>query len=74
MDGCQALGLVSERKYERNYSGDGYGYLYADGVSFVKLASLSEFMSDPLKYKIQLLEIRMVTGKIFPLCEVLMDL
>ena len=54
MDGCQALGLVSERKYERNYSGDGYGYLYADGVSFVKLASLSEFMSDPLK--IQLLD------------------
>ena len=30
--------------------------LYADGVSFVKLASLSEFMSDPLKYKIQLLD------------------
>lgn len=56
IDGCQALGLVSERKYERNYSGDGYGYLYADGVSFVKLASLSEFMSDPLKYKIQLLD------------------
>lgn len=53
MDGCQALGLVSERKYERNYSGDGYGYLYADGVSFVKLASLSEFMSDPLKEALQ---------------------
>lgn len=40
IDACQALGLLSDRKYERNFGEQGFAKYYNDGVSFLKLASL----------------------------------
>ena len=56
IDGCQALGLFSKHKYERIYGNAGDGRFYSDGVSFSRLASIADFMSDPDAYRTQLLD------------------
>lgn len=56
IDGCQALGLLSDRKYERNFGERGFAKYYNDGVSFLKLASLADSMENAGIYRVQLLD------------------
>ncbi len=56
IDGCQALGLLPDRKYERNFGEQGFAKYYNDGVSFLKLASLADSMESAGVFRVQLLD------------------